>query len=837
MLINDASHTCVRVFFRLPTIIILFILLGALPLMNASGSTSNVIIVPDDYPSIQSAIDHARPGYTILVKSGVYHENITIDKEIVLRGINSGKGRPIIDGGFKDQVVLIKADGVVFKGFMVTHGGIGILVNGSAGAIIADNLIIYNGRFGVFLDTSRSNVIRNNTLYLNPWAGIFLYKSANNSVVNNNVTSNIWNGIFIQGSNMTMVSGNLVEHSYNGIMLDSASRNNIIINNLIRNNNVGLLIGTKEPSYNKIVDNTFINDGIYVWYHSYLRFSNIVRDNTVNGKPLVLLNKARGVRIDYAGQVVLINCRDIVVENLNLSYTTVGVQLLNTFNARIGNNVLSNDYEGIELEWSSNNVIVNNVVSNSIMWGISLVWDSNHNVVTDNRITGTKSYGALYLHRSSNNELRSNIIVDNYKAGIYLHTCSNNNMIYKNHIASNRMGLLVEYNSNWNIIYENFILKNDIGVNISDSANNVLYLNDFVNKVNAYSSSRRNMWFSTQNMTYSYNGGIYTSSLGNYWSDYVGTDGNGDGIGDEPYKRDNVTDLHPLLSQAGSYNILPRAFFTYAPLKPYEKTLIVFDASGSYDPDGEIKQYLWDFGDGMRASGRIVYHFYDKPGTYYVKLIIVDDRGSKDSVYGEVRVYPSLGLEEVEKLNWTVNRLKENIALMNKTISMLGDAISNANETIALLKEKVNKVNAAIYELNRTINMEMKNSSESRNILENNLENLTIQVREMQRQMINLSRMINDLGDSLSKVSNISRMVSNLKGNIATVNKTLENVLKVRKETGGAPLKVMQDRLNSLGKDISHLKDKSAINLYIAITALSIGIFSVILAALRRRQT
>lgn len=54
-----------------------------------------------------------------------------------------------------------------------------------------------------------------------------------------------------------------------------------------------------------------------------------------------------------------------------------------------------------------------------------------------------------------------------------------------------------------------------------------------------------------------------------------------------------------------------------------------FDASHSYDPDGEIRWYRWDFGDGMieRIDEPVVEHSYPGDGTYTVTLVVEDDYG------------------------------------------------------------------------------------------------------------------------------------------------------------------------------------------------------------------
>ncbi|RLG06382.1 MAG: hypothetical protein DRN68_07025, partial [Thaumarchaeota archaeon] len=57
---------------------------------------------------------------------------------------------------------------------------------------------------------------------------------------------------------------------------------------------------------------------------------------------------------------------------------------------------------------------------------------------------------------------------------------------------------------------------------------------------------------------------------------------------------------------------------------------VIFDASESYDPDGdEIVGYLWDFGEGRTKEGQIVRHGFDSPGDYTVQLIVTDNRKAK----------------------------------------------------------------------------------------------------------------------------------------------------------------------------------------------------------------
>jgi DNA-binding beta-propeller fold protein YncE len=78
------------------------------------------------------------------------------------------------------------------------------------------------------------------------------------------------------------------------------------------------------------------------------------------------------------------------------------------------------------------------------------------------------------------------------------------------------------------------------------------------------------------------------------------------------------------------WNRPPRASFEYAPLAPKIGEEVIFDASGSFDPDGMIVSYEWSFGDGASAAGVTATHAYDNAGDYTVSLKVRDDKGAAD---------------------------------------------------------------------------------------------------------------------------------------------------------------------------------------------------------------
>lgn len=55
-----------------------------------------------------------------------------------------------------------------------------------------------------------------------------------------------------------------------------------------------------------------------------------------------------------------------------------------------------------------------------------------------------------------------------------------------------------------------------------------------------------------------------------------------------------------------------------------------FNGSNSYDPDGNITSYVWDFGDGTVGYGEYVSHRYLFPGDYNVTLTVFDNNRAHD---------------------------------------------------------------------------------------------------------------------------------------------------------------------------------------------------------------
>ena len=253
---------------------------------------------PNNYTKIQNAINDANPGDTVFVYNGTYYENVNVDKTINL--IGEDRNITIIDGGGSNDVIYVTDGWVNISGFTIQNSGTKNKPNDSGVEIISNNTcieynIIHMNHIGIKLYYSNYNTIKDNIIVLNNRDGIDMERSDDNIIINNNISNNSNSGIFLYRS---------------------SNYNSIIDNNFSNNSYAGVM---NCNSYNTIIGNNFYNDGLFVFDAYHTNASN----NTINGKPLVYLEKETDTIIDVeAGQVILVRCDNITVKNQEL-YNTV----------------------------------------------------------------------------------------------------------------------------------------------------------------------------------------------------------------------------------------------------------------------------------------------------------------------------------------------------------------------------------------------------------------------------------------------------------------------------------------------------------------------------------
>ncbi len=101
---------------------------------------------------------------------------------------------------------------------------------------------------------------------------------------------------------------------------------------------------------------------------------------------------------------------------------------------------------------------------------------------------------------------------------------------------------------------------------------------------------------------------------------------------------DGASDTISQTIQIGPTNQAPTAAFGFSPTNPAVNGWVQFDGSGSFDTDGSIVSYSWNFGDGTTDTGVVSWHRFAAPGTYVVTLTVQDDSGGTDSTSQSIQV-------------------------------------------------------------------------------------------------------------------------------------------------------------------------------------------------------
>jgi parallel beta-helix repeat protein len=209
-------------------------------------STKGALIVGEyGFDTINEALKHASDGDEIIVRAGVYREQVVINKSLKLFG--EGFEKTVIETDALMDAVLIIANNVSVQGFTIRNCGgtaysSGIRLVNASDCKIENNLV--EGKFiGIRLENgSCGNIIRNNILKGNQYGIFLMRRSSGNIIFNNSILANGWNGI----------------------ELAWYSNNNVFEANTIANNGgYGVEIPIYSPSYDNIFfHNNFLSNSL-----------------------------------------------------------------------------------------------------------------------------------------------------------------------------------------------------------------------------------------------------------------------------------------------------------------------------------------------------------------------------------------------------------------------------------------------------------------------------------------------------------------------------------------------------------------------------------------------
>jgi len=317
------------------------------------------VVMADAYPSLQSLIDNAEEGATLLLEPGTYAGPVVIDRSLTL----DGQGKVTIDAGGKGSVIVIETDGAIVRNLHLTNSGdshndidSGVQVRGRFN-VISDN-VIDNCLFGVDLQQSENNIVRRNRISSKPsdlgtrGDAIRLWYSFENKIVENTISDSrdmvVW-----YSANNTIARNTSYDSRYSLHFM--YSRFNLVEDNHYFNNTVGVFL--------------MYSDGV-VLKNNYIAHAS----------------GSTGVGIGFK------ETSDVTVEGNKILYCATGLYIdvspfqpdtINTF----GNNLIAYNGIGIRFlnDWKGNEFRGNRFIDNLTQVVVSSgktanrnIWEGNH---------------------------------------------------------------------------------------------------------------------------------------------------------------------------------------------------------------------------------------------------------------------------------------------------------------------------------------------------------------------------------------------------------------------------------------------------------------------------
>jgi len=412
------------------------VLFVAMAFMSIGLASADTIYVPDNYPTIQQAVDNATDGDTIFVRTGTYPENIRIDsKDLTIEGEN--RDTTIIDGVGSGNCVHVRNAGVSVSKFTIKNAGnYGVYAHSSD--LNINNATISNcGDNAIYFPNGKTLTLRDSILE-NCGGGLVYsdystaYAQGNATIERNIIRNSTGNRLYIYlygpGDNVVINDNIITNNTRYSIKCDHYYSSNYIDSITMRNNTVkecgndGIYIeGATDLNITGLIIENVGDDGVYARCSSNMTLKPPFGIKNAGGYgicaygPEFSLNNATisncGGNAIYFSNGKTLTLRDSILENCGggLVYGATNPSAYAKGDATIERNIIRNNTDdGLLIKLGSgnsavinDNMVINNTGSGSdgiycyILGDGGLVTLQN-NTVKNSGDKGICLYGAKY---------------------------------------------------------------------------------------------------------------------------------------------------------------------------------------------------------------------------------------------------------------------------------------------------------------------------------------------------------------------------------------------------------------------------------------------------------
>ena len=258
---------------------------------GAAGSSAAIRVVPDDYPTIQLAVNAAIAGDIVYVLVGTYSEHVTIDRALTLSG--EDRNLTIIDGGGSGNVIYVTSDYVTVKGLTIANGENGIFLidnytidhftlrnavvtgnvrgvsaphnNASSYHIIENSIFSHNGQ-GVYAHQIGYSEIRRCIFFGHSASAVLAGWGSYTKIYDNVIYDNASYGIHIDSGSYNTIYGNEIFNNDGcALSVGYVGNNNTFKENTVWNNRSGICMGSPSVRDNLIYHNRIISNETQGW--------------------------------------------------------------------------------------------------------------------------------------------------------------------------------------------------------------------------------------------------------------------------------------------------------------------------------------------------------------------------------------------------------------------------------------------------------------------------------------------------------------------------------------------------------------------------------------------